>query len=136
MMHAAPEARQICSALSALLFFTVGAKNARLDAFRPVVVVVGDSVALVQEDKTDATLRDPKDAWHHPSVTPPRKPSDVPALALPVEQAAESLGLSQSHFRQHVLPHVRSIKVGRVRIVPVIELERWLYLSGRFEDED
>jgi hypothetical protein len=56
-------------------------------------------------------------------------------LALPVEQAAESLGLSQSHFRQHVLPHIRSIKVGRVRIVPVIELERWLYLSGRFADE-
>ena len=57
-------------------------------------------------------------------------------MALPVEQAAESLGLSQSHFRQHVLPHIRSIKVGRVRIVPVIELERWLYLSGRFADEE
>jgi len=71
-----------------------------------------------------------------PAMTPPRQPADVPALALPVEQAAESLGLSQSHFRQHVLPHIRSIKVGRVRIVPVIELERWLYLSGRFADEE
>lgn len=67
-------------------------------------------------------------------VTAPRQPADVPALALPVEQAAASLGLSENHwlylngrfagFRQHVLPHVRTIKVGRVRIVPVIELER------------
>jgi hypothetical protein len=69
-------------------------------------------------------------------VTPPRKPADAPALALPVEQAAQSLGLSQSHFREHVLPNVRSIKVGRVRIVPVIELERWLHLNGAFADEE
>ena len=69
-------------------------------------------------------------------MTPPQKPRDVPALALPVEQAAASLGLAENHFRQHVLPHVRSIKVGRVRIVPVIELERWLYLNGRFADEE
>jgi len=26
--------------------------------------------------------------------------------------------------------------VGRVRIVAVIELERWLYLHGRFADEE
>jgi hypothetical protein len=35
-----------------------------------------------------------------------------------------------------LLPHVRTIKVGRVRIVPVIELERWLYWNGRFADEE
>ncbi len=57
-------------------------------------------------------------------MTPPRKPADVPSLALPVEQAAESLGLSQSHFRQHVLPHAQSIKVGRARIVPDLFLVR------------
>lgn len=60
----------------------------------------------------------------------------MPALALPVDQAAASLGIGENHFRQHVLPHVRTIKVGRVRIVPVIELERWLYLNGRFADEE
>ena len=69
-------------------------------------------------------------------MTPPRQPAEAPSLALTVEQAAASLGLSQSHFREHVLPHVRSIKVGRVRIVAVIELERWLYLHGRFADEE
>lgn len=69
-------------------------------------------------------------------VTAPREPAEIPALALPVAQAAASLGLSENHFRRDVLPHVRTIKVGRVRIVPVIELERWLYLNGRFADEE
>ena len=32
-------------------------------------------------------------------MTAPREPADVPALALPVDQAATSLGLSQNHFR-------------------------------------
>jgi len=69
-------------------------------------------------------------------VTKPRPPIDLPALAVSVEQAAKSLALTEAHFRAHVLPHVRSIKVGRAQIVPVIELERWLYLNGRFVDED
>jgi hypothetical protein len=58
-----------------------------------------------------------------PIVTAPREPANVPALALPVAQAASPLGVSENHFRRDVLP-VRSIKVGNVRIVPVIELER------------
>jgi hypothetical protein len=69
-------------------------------------------------------------------MTEPRPHLEPPTLALPVAQAAASLGVGENHFRRHVLPHVRSIKVGQVRIVPVIELERWLYLNGRFEDED
>ncbi|HUR86950.1 MAG TPA: hypothetical protein VMY78_16575 [Solirubrobacteraceae bacterium] len=69
-------------------------------------------------------------------MTEPTEPAHVPSLALPVDYVAASLGLSENHFREHVLPHVRSIKVGRVRIVPVIELERWLYLNGRFADEE
>jgi hypothetical protein len=31
---------------------------------------------------------------------------------------------------------VRSVKVGRVRVVPVIELERWLYLNAEFADDE
>jgi hypothetical protein len=69
-------------------------------------------------------------------VTAPRQPAGVPSLALPVDQAAASLGISENHFRREVLPHVRSIKLGKVRIVPVIELERWLYLHGRFADDE
>lgn len=56
-------------------------------------------------------------------------------MPLFVEQSPERL-LADSDFRRHVLPHVRSIKIGQIRIVPVIELERWLYLNGRFADEE
>jgi hypothetical protein len=69
-------------------------------------------------------------------MTASRQPADVPSLALPVDEAAAALGISENHFRREVLPHVRSIKVGKVRIVPVIELERWQYLNGRFADEE
>jgi hypothetical protein len=67
----------------------------------------------------------------HAPVTEPRQPAPVPTLALRVEHAAASFGLSESAFRRDVLPNVRSVKVGRVRVVAVIELERWLYLNGR-----
>ena len=60
----------------------------------------------------------------------------IPTLALTVDQAASSLGLSTANFSERVLPHVRTVKVGRVRIVPVVELERWLHLNGRFADEE
>ena len=69
-------------------------------------------------------------------MTEPRQPAPVPTLALRVEHAAASLGLSESAFRRDVLPNVRSVKVGRVRVVAVIELERWLYLNGRLADDD
>jgi hypothetical protein len=69
-------------------------------------------------------------------VTKPRQPVDVPSLALSVDQAAAALGVSPNSFRRYVLPHVRSVKVGRVRIVPVAELGKWLYLNARFADED
>lgn len=69
-------------------------------------------------------------------MTKPGEPADAPALALSVEQAAASLGISQSGFRRYVLPRVRSVKVGKTRIVPVVELERWPYLHGRFADEE
>ena len=69
-------------------------------------------------------------------MTAPRPEQDPPSLALPVAQAAAALGMAENHFRRHVLPQVRSIKVGRVQIVPVIELERWLHLNSRFSDEE
>ena len=58
------------------------------------------------------------------------------SLAIPVADAAASLGLSENTSRHNVLPHIRSIKVGRMLIVPVIELERWVHLNARFVDED
>lgn len=47
-------------------------------------------------------------------------------LALPRRQAAEALGMSLRSFQRHVQPHLRCVYVGRVRLYPVSELERWL----------
>jgi hypothetical protein len=70
------------------------------------------------------------------TVTEPRPELEVPRLALPIDQAAAAVGLSETNFRSNVLPQIRSIKVGRTRIVPVLELERWLYLNARFGDDE
>jgi excisionase family DNA binding protein len=52
-------------------------------------------------------------------------PAPVPRTALTIEEAAASLGVSLSHFRRHVLPHLRVIRSGSCRLVPVAELGRW-----------
>lgn len=54
----------------------------------------------------------------------PRRP--VPRLALRVEEAAESIGVSVDHFQRHVQGELRCVYSGRVRLYPVSELERWL----------
>lgn len=47
-------------------------------------------------------------------------------LALSVEEAAEALGISRDHFDRHVLPRIRTTPVGRRKLVPIRELERYL----------
>ncbi len=50
----------------------------------------------------------------------------VPRLALSPDEAAESLGMSRSHFYEHVFGELRIVRVGQRRLVPVAELEAWL----------
>jgi hypothetical protein len=50
----------------------------------------------------------------------------APRLALRPEEAAAMLGVSRSFFFSDVLPELRVVRRGRVRLVPVRELERWL----------
>jgi excisionase family DNA binding protein len=50
----------------------------------------------------------------------------VPRLALRVEEAAEALGVSDDYFRVHVADELRWVRRGRVRVVAVQELQRWL----------
>ena len=49
----------------------------------------------------------------------------VPRTALTLEEAAASLGISVDSLARHVLPDLRVIRRGRLRLVPVAELERW-----------
>jgi excisionase family DNA binding protein len=52
--------------------------------------------------------------------------ASVPRLALRPEQAAEALGVSRSFFFASILPDLRVVRCGRVRLVPLTELKAWL----------
>jgi excisionase family DNA binding protein len=47
-------------------------------------------------------------------------------LALTVTEAAQSLGVSDDFFREHVADDLRWIRRGRKKLVAVVELERWV----------
>lgn len=47
-------------------------------------------------------------------------------LALSKAEAAEALGVSVDFLEVHVLAELRVVRVGRRRLIPVAELERWL----------
>jgi len=55
----------------------------------------------------------------------PQPTAPVPRVALTREEAAASLGMSLDSFERHVQPHLKLIRVGRVRLVPIAELEQW-----------
>lgn len=50
----------------------------------------------------------------------------IPRLALSREEAAASIGMSLDSFERHCQPTMRLVRLGRMRLVPVAELERWL----------
>ena len=49
----------------------------------------------------------------------------VPRIALSRVEAAASLGMSVDSFERHVQPDLKLIRRGKLRLVPVAELERW-----------
>lgn len=49
----------------------------------------------------------------------------LPRVALTRPEAAAALGMSLDSFERYVQPEVRLIRRGRLRLVPVAELERW-----------
>jgi excisionase family DNA binding protein len=51
---------------------------------------------------------------------------DRSRLALSFTEAADSLGMSVDHFRRHVLPDLRVVRTGRLRLVPHAELDGWI----------
>jgi excisionase family DNA binding protein len=57
--------------------------------------------------------------------------SPVPRIALTRREAAASLGVSIDTFERLVQPEVRMIRFGRIRLVPVSELERWVATAAQ-----
>ncbi len=46
------------------------------------------------------------------------------------KEAADSLGVSEDFFDQHIRPELRLIRRGRLVFVSVSELQRWLDLNS------
>ena len=59
-------------------------------------------------------------------MTVPPRGAAAPRLALRPEEAAEAIGVSRSFFFDEVLPELRVVRRGRLRLVPVKSLEEWL----------
>lgn len=49
----------------------------------------------------------------------------IPRTALTREEAAVSLGMGLDSFERYVQPHIKLLRLGRMVLVPVCELERW-----------
>jgi hypothetical protein len=47
-------------------------------------------------------------------------------LALTRSEAAAAIGVSLDSFERYVQPELRLVRRGRLRLVPIRELERWL----------
>jgi hypothetical protein len=61
----------------------------------------------------------------------PRPPLRLPEgevvrLALTRREAAEALGISLNSFERHVQPEVKVVRRGKLRLIPISALERWL----------
>lgn len=50
----------------------------------------------------------------------------TPALALSIEDAAAALSVSWDTFHNHIAAELRIVRIGRRKLVPVAELEKWL----------
>ena len=52
--------------------------------------------------------------------------TDVQRLALTLDEAAAAVGVSRDFFDEHIRLDLRVVRRGRLRLVPVNELERWV----------
>lgn len=55
---------------------------------------------------------------------------EPPRLALTPEEAAAAIGMSRDSFDRFVRDEIRVVRRGRLVLVPVVELERWLERSA------
>ncbi len=60
----------------------------------------------------------------------PAATGPIPRLALTRDEAAAAIGMSLDSFERHVQPELRMIRRGKLRLVPVAELQRWAERSA------
>jgi hypothetical protein len=73
-----------------------------------------------------ATVNGDRAAWNRERSQVRFVAAPVPRTALTRAEAAESMGMSVDSFERYVQPHVRMVRRGKLRVIPVPELERWL----------
>jgi excisionase family DNA binding protein len=61
---------------------------------------------------------------------------NTPRLALSRAEAAASLGMSVDSFERYVQGQVRLVRLGRLVLVPLSELERWLEANAALTLEE
>jgi excisionase family DNA binding protein len=59
-----------------------------------------------------------------------RAKAAVPRLALTLDEAAAAIGISRDSFDRHAKLELRLVRRGRLVLVPVAELDRWLERSA------
>jgi hypothetical protein len=65
-------------------------------------------------------------------MSAPKTRPALPAIALPLPEAAAALGIGESLFRKEVAPFVRCIRLGRARLYAVADLEAWAQRAASF----
>jgi hypothetical protein len=60
------------------------------------------------------------------SADKPRRRPPAHRLAMTRAEAASALGVSINSFERHVQPELRIVRRGKLRLIPVREIERWL----------
>ena len=66
----------------------------------------------------------------------PLPDAPIPRLALRRAEAAAALGVSDDYFRERIAPHIRWFRDGRVSLVAVDELARYLRENAAYALED
>lgn len=62
-----------------------------------------------------------------PAGSCPRDQRPQPGrIAVSVDEAAQLIGISTPPFREHVLPHLRTVRIGRRVLIPVRDLDHWV----------
>ena len=54
----------------------------------------------------------------------------VQRLALRMAEAARAMGISVDSFERHVEPQIKIVRLGRVKLAPVAELDRFIAENG------
>ncbi len=94
--------------------------------FDPLEAEVDEACRAGDADRALAAIAEWEDHWLA-AIRGGRSVSQrtVPRIALNREEAAAALGMSLDSFERHVQHEVQLIRRGRMRLVPVQELERW-----------